>query len=73
LPILSPFSASGKHALLKLTLGYPRLHPSFSVLLGIAACSHAGGMVSILGDPERASLADWGDRGCRGKQTARGG
>ena len=71
LPILSPFPASCKHALLKLTLGYPRLHPSFSVLLGIAACSNVGVMVSILGGPQRASLADWGDRGRRGEQTAR--
>jgi hypothetical protein len=71
LPILSPFPASGKHALLKFTLGYPRLHPSFSVLLGIAACGQV--VVSILGGPQRASLANWGDRGRSGKQSAREG
>jgi hypothetical protein len=73
LPILSPFPASGKHALLKLTLGYPRLrHPRFSGLLGITACGQVV-VVSILGGPHRASLADWGDRGGRGEEAARGG
>ena len=73
LPILSPFPAGGKHALLKLTLGYPRLHhPRFSGLLGIAGCGQVV-VVSILGGPQRASLADWGDRGGRGEETARGG
>ena len=73
LPILSPFPASGKHALLKLTLGYPRLHhPRLSGLLGITACGQVV-VVSILGGPHRASLAEWGDRGGRGEEAARGG
>jgi hypothetical protein len=41
--------------------------------LGIAACSHVGVVVSILGGPQRTSLANWGDRERRGEQTARGG
>ena len=65
-----PFPTSN-HTLLKLTLGDPRLPRSFRVLLGITACRHrVVVLVPILGSAQRASLADWGDRGGCGDQTA---